>query len=39
LYLIANNSLKIIEQDEVELSVYYKPLNELSSFISANVLK
>ena len=36
---LANNSLKIIEQDELELSVYYKPLNELSSFISANVLK
>jgi membrane protein required for colicin V production len=36
---LANNSLKIIEQDELELSVYYKPLNELSSFISENVLK
>ena len=36
---LANNSLKIIEQDELALSVYYKPLNELSSFISANVLK
>ena len=36
---LANDSLKIIEQDELELSVYYKPLNELSSFISANVLK
>ena len=36
---LANNSLKIIEQDELELSVYYKPLNELSSFISGNVLK
>ena len=29
---LANNSLKIIEQDELKLSVYYKPLNELSSF-------
>ncbi len=36
---LANNSLKIIGQDELELSVYYKPLNELSNFISANVLK
>ena len=36
---LANNSLKIIEQDKLELSIYYKPLNELSSFISRNVLK
>ena len=36
---LANNSLKIIEQDELELSVYYKPLNKLSRLISANVLK
>ena len=36
---LANNSLKIIDQDELELSVYYKPLNELSRLISANVLK
>ena len=36
---LANNPLKIIEQDELELSVYYKPLNELSRLISANVLK
>ena len=36
---LANNSLKIIDQDELELSVYYKPLNKLSRLISANVLK
>ena len=36
---LANNSLKIIEQDKLELSIYYKPLNELSRFISANCLK
>jgi len=31
---LANNSLKIIEQDKLELSIYYKPLNELSRFLS-----
>ena len=36
---LANNSLKIIEQDKLELSIYYEPLNELSRFISANFLK
>jgi membrane protein required for colicin V production len=36
---LANNSLKIIEQDKLELSIYYEPLNELSRVISANFLK
>ena len=39
LFNLANSSLKIIEQDKLELSIYYKPINELSKLISANVLK
>jgi membrane protein required for colicin V production len=36
---LANNSLKIIEQDKLELSIYYKPLNGLSRFISGKFVK
>ena len=39
IFNLANNSLKIMEQDKLELSIYYKPCNELSEFVSANVLK
>jgi membrane protein required for colicin V production len=39
IFNLANNSLKIMEQDKLELSIYYKPFNELSEFVSANVLK
>ena len=39
IFNLANNSLKIMEQDKLELSIYYKPFNELSEFVSVNVLK
>ena len=39
IFNLGNNSLKIIEQDKLELSIYYKPFNKLSEFVSANVLK
>ena len=39
IFNLANNSLKIIEQDKLELSIFYKPLSELSKFVSATVLK
>tara|TARA_B110000003_G_scaffold40708_1_gene37724 strand:+ start:175 stop:660 length:486 start_codon:yes stop_codon:yes gene_type:complete len=39
IFNIANNSLKIVKQEKLELSFYYKPFNEINEIITTNILK
>ena len=37
-FTMVNNSLKLVEENKLELSIYYKPFNKMSDLISPYVL-
>lgn len=39
IFNMANGSLKLIEEDKLELSIYYKPFNEVSELILPYVIQ
>ena len=38
-FTMGNNSLKLVEENKLELSIYYKPFNKMSDLISPYVLQ